>query len=116
MPKAARVFIDHHIAQLWSVDHQLLNHEEQLLGRALKVAKQLKLTVVKSFVHQFEPHGLSVVLVISESHLAIHTWPELGYLHIDILSCSKKADLSKLREVLQQQFQPTKITSQKIDY
>lgn len=116
MPKAARVFIDHHIAQLWGVDHQLLNHEGQLLRAALNIAQQLKLTVVKSFVHQFEPHGLSVVLVIGESHLAIHTWPELGYLHIDTLSCSKKADLTKLQEVLQQQFQPTRITSQKIDY
>lgn len=116
MPKAAQVFIDHHIAQLWGVDRKLLDHEEQLLQKALKIAKELKLTVVKSFVHQFEPHGLSVVLVIAESHLAIHTWPELGYMHIDTLSCSRKANLSKLKEVLAQEFHPTRIASQKIDY
>lgn len=83
---------------------------------SLRIAKQLKLTVIKSFVHQFKPHGLSLILVISESHLAIHTWPEFGYLHVDVLSCSKSADLSKLEQILQIEFSPTRIFTKKIKY
>lgn len=37
--------------------------------------------------HQFSPQGVSGVVVISESHLAIHTWPEFGYAAIDVFTC-----------------------------
>src|SRR5690606_10723787 len=42
--------------------------------------------------HQFSPQGVSGVVVISESHLAIHTWPELGYAAIDVFTCGERVD------------------------
>ena len=47
-------------------------------------------TVVQSCFHQFSPHGLSGVVVIAESHLAAHTWPEHQVLCLDLFSCSDK--------------------------
>jgi S-adenosylmethionine decarboxylase len=47
-------------------------------------------TVLSGHFHQFEPHGVSGVLVISESHFAIHTWPELGYAAIDLFTCGEE--------------------------
>lgn len=48
---------------------------------------------VREFVfHKFSPQGVSGVVVISESHLAIHTWPELGYAAIDVFTCGEKVD------------------------
>ncbi len=42
--------------------------------------------------HKFSPQGVSGVVVISESHLAIHTWPELGYAAVDIFTCGETVD------------------------
>jgi S-adenosylmethionine decarboxylase proenzyme len=47
-------------------------------------------TVVKSCFHQFSPYGLSGVVVIAESHLAAHTWPEHKAMCLDLFSCSDK--------------------------
>lgn len=43
--------------------------------------------VLSGHFHQFEPHGVSGVLVISESHFAVHTWPEHGYAALDLFTC-----------------------------
>jgi len=42
--------------------------------------------------HKFSPQGVSGVVVISESHLAIHTWPELGYAAVDVFTCGEKVN------------------------
>ncbi len=42
--------------------------------------------------HQFSPQGVSGVVVISESHLAIHTWPEIGFAAIDVFTCGDSVD------------------------
>ncbi|MDP2684036.1 MAG: S-adenosylmethionine decarboxylase [bacterium] len=47
----------------------------------------LKLTIVKKIDNKFEPIGRTLVYLLSESHLAIHTWPEFNTIHIDLLSC-----------------------------
>ena len=44
---------------------------------------------------KFEPYGISGVLIISESHLTIHTWPEYNYVGIDIFTCSKKVEYNE---------------------
>lgn len=52
------------------------------------VISNLDLNVVKKHSHAFFPKGITLVYVLSESHLAIHTWPELGIIHIDLVTCS----------------------------
>lgn len=110
------IFIDHHIAELEGVDSKLLDSKKLLLQTCLLAAKNLHLTVVNSYVHKFKPQGLSLVLVVAESHFAAHTWPELKYMHVDVISCSPKSRLENLKEVLQKTFNPSKITTKKIDY
>lgn len=44
-------------------------------------------TIVTHSFHRFSPHGVSGVVIIAESHLAIHTWPELGFAAVDFFSC-----------------------------
>ncbi|MDO8498622.1 MAG: adenosylmethionine decarboxylase [bacterium] len=116
MPKSARIIIDHRVAELEGINFKLLNSKKKLLQAAANITEALQLTVVNSFVHRFKPHGISLVLVISQSHLAIHTWPEFGYLHMDVLSCSQNTRLEKLAEVLKKEFSPTKIRTREISY
>lgn len=49
-------------------------------------------TIVGEIFHRFSPSGVSGVLLIAESHLSIHTWPELGAATIDVYSCGEGFD------------------------
>lgn len=53
----------------------------------LSAAAAMGATVIGAHFHTFSPHGVSGVVVIAESHLTIHTWPEHGYAAVDIFSC-----------------------------
>ena len=58
--------------------------------------------IVKALFHNFSPYGVSGVVVITESHVTIHTWPEHGYAAVDIFSCSVKLDHAAIRKHLKQ--------------
>lgn len=49
-------------------------------------------TVLDVFTRQFAPQGVSVMILIAESHLSIHTWPEYGYAAVDIFTCGEPFD------------------------
>lgn len=49
-------------------------------------------TYVTDVFHEFSPHGLSGVIVIAESHVAIHTWPEHRFAAVDVFSCTQALD------------------------
>ena len=53
----------------------------------LDAARETGLTVVSSTHHRFKPQGLSAVVILSESHIAAHTWPESGTAYVTLTSC-----------------------------
>jgi S-adenosylmethionine decarboxylase len=59
--------------------------------------------------HQFEPQGVTGIILLSESHFSIHTWPEKAMLAADIFSCSGRENALKALELLQSYFEPRKI-------
>jgi S-adenosylmethionine decarboxylase len=62
--------------------------EDIMVNAALEAGAE-----IREFVfHKFSPQGVSGVVVISESHLAIHTWPELGYAAVDVFTCGDSVD------------------------
>lgn len=71
----------------------------------LATAKVAKATIVGSHFHQFSPFGVSGVVVIAESHLAIHTWPEYGYAAIDIFTCGETLGTDVAAQYLVEKFQ-----------
>jgi S-adenosylmethionine decarboxylase len=60
-------------------------------------------TVVRSVFHLFNPHGISGVVVIAESHLAIHTWPEFRYAAVDIFTCGDDVDPWKAHDYIKRE-------------
>ena len=71
-------------------------------------------TVVRSVFHRFNPVGVSGVVVISESHLAVHTWPEYGYAAVDIFTCGEAVDPSVAELSLRKSLGAKKTLSQEI--
>jgi len=61
-------------------------------------------TIVQKCFHMFNPYGVSGVVIIAESHLAIHTWPELGYAAVDLFTCGDKCDPKVSYEYLKKMF------------
>lgn len=70
-------------------------------------------TLLDSHIHKFNPTGVTGVLLLEESHISIHTWPEYNYAAIDIFTC-RDIEADNAIEVLKKSFNPTKIQIQKI--
>lgn len=77
-----------------------LNDVQHIRQSMLDAAQATGATVVGEVFHQFNPHGVSGVVVIAESHLAIHTWPEYGYAAVDLFTCGNEIDPYKGFEAL----------------
>jgi S-adenosylmethionine decarboxylase proenzyme len=75
------------LIDLWVADRALLERVEPLWTRLQEATKDSGAHVLHAHAHQFTPSGMSGMIMISESHVSIHTWPEEGYLALDILSC-----------------------------
>ena len=77
------------IVDLYDCQSAFMGDVDWIRSVMLELATIVEATVVTETFHQFSPHGISGVVVISESHIAIHTWPEHNYVAIDIFSCVK---------------------------
>lgn len=76
-------------AELYGCDAAVLDDVERITSCMLEAATVARATIVGSRFHRFSPHGVSGVVIIAESHLAIHTWPEHGYAALDVFSCGE---------------------------
>jgi len=68
-----------------------LNDRKYLADLLTQAAIAGKFTVLKTAFHQFEPQGVTGVLLLSESHMSIHTWPEHGYAAVDLFTCGQNS-------------------------
>ena len=73
--------------ELYDCPHSTLDDQQWIESALLACASAIKATVVQSTFHKLSPQGVSGVVVIMESHIAIHTWPEYGYAAVDIFTC-----------------------------
>lgn len=91
--------IEHHTALIEL--EKFPDNQKNLEQLADKLVESLNLTVVKSVFHSFKPQGITLVHILSESHLAIHTWPEHKLVHIDLVSCVKVTNFeNSLKQIL----------------
>jgi S-adenosylmethionine decarboxylase len=77
----------HFLAEFFDCDRTILDDVAAIRGRMRDAALAARATIVDAVFHRFNPHGVSGVVVIAESHLSIHTWPEYGYAAVDIFTC-----------------------------
>ncbi|MFQ5847802.1 MAG: adenosylmethionine decarboxylase [Candidatus Methylomirabilales bacterium] len=79
----------HLLVELYGCDPELLKKVGAVREIMVTAAKACKATVVDVAFHEFKPFGVSGVVVIAESHLSIHTWPEYQYAAVDIFTCGE---------------------------
>lgn len=82
-----------HVAiDVWGVDFALLNSAEFLKNHMVEAAEACGATVLSVQAQQFEPQGATVLVMLSESHISIHTYPERGFAALDCYTCGETVD------------------------
>lgn len=97
----------HIIADFWFAKN--ITSTQELKRLLLKASKKAKSAPLELLVHKFSPQGLTGVLLIAESHLAIHTWPEIGYTALDIFTCGKNVKPREALAFLKEELKPKKV-------
>jgi S-adenosylmethionine decarboxylase len=77
----------HYVVEASGCNPEVINDMKRVEEILVQAAKQARASVVTTAFHRFYPQGVSGVVVVSESHIAVHTWPEKGYAALDIYTC-----------------------------
>ena len=96
----------HLLLELNDCDPKLLNDIGLIREIMLAAAHESGATVLGESFHQFSPQGVSGVILIAESHLSVHTWPEHGYAGADIFTCGTRVKPGKAAAVLIARLKP----------
>lgn len=102
------------LAEFFQCDSQILNSIDAVKMFMQEAAAISQAHIVQSVFHIFNPHGVSGVVVIAESHFAIHTWPEYGYAAVDLFTCGEQVDPWKAFEFLKESFKASKVITMEI--
>lgn len=104
----------HLIVDLYDCSSEALDDLEGVRRAMIEAAEEMDATVVTDEFHRFEPHGISGTVVISESHLTIHSWPEHAFAAIDVFSCADHVDTDCAIEVVEGAFSPERIEVERL--
>jgi len=77
----------HYLLNLYGCSFVLLDDQEYLIGLLEAAASSSGATVVNTIFKKFDPQGVTVLTLLSESHISIHTWPEKGEAAVDLFTC-----------------------------
>ena len=101
----------HLLVELYHCDAVAIADVRRVEDIMVGAAKYAKATIVDVVFHSFNPHGISGVIVIQESHLTIHTWPEYGFASIDIYTCGSKVNPWRAYNYLVKNFKAKNVTA-----
>ncbi|MDO8707081.1 adenosylmethionine decarboxylase [Pseudomonas sp.] len=77
----------HILLEMKDCDKKILADLALVRNAMVSAAQEAKATIVEIAFHEFSPFGISGMVIIAESHLSIHTWPEYGFAAVDVFTC-----------------------------
>lgn len=116
MTNLSTPIINHFVAVIKS--GQFDNSIEKIEEAVQSIVADMDLNVVKKLKHMFSPQGITLVYILSESHLIIHTWPESRMIHVDLVTCSPRSEKefeSSLKHAFVD-FNPVSIEVKSVDF
>lgn len=87
-----------------------LNDKDVIREMLKSAVDACKATLIGVEVHGFNPHGVSGIAIIGESHLSIHTWPEFGYAAVDIFTCGSRVNPYDALPVFKETLKPKEVS------
>lgn len=102
------------LVEFYDCDRAVLDDESSLRKILLEGVRRSGATIVSETFHTFNPHGVSGVVVIAESHVAVHSWPEYGYAAVDIFTCGTVVDPWAVQQHLEKHFRAGSTSSMEL--
>lgn len=103
----------HVIAEFWGCKN-MFDTEKEMEHHLKAASEHAQSTLLKTAVYKFEPQGVTGLALLAESHISMHTWPETGYVAIDVFTCGKTQP-HKAIHYLREQFQPERAEIKEIE-
>lgn len=104
----------HILAEIYGCDSNILDDRELIEKIMVESALFAGAEIREVAFHKFSPMGVSGVVVISESHLTIHTWPELGYAAVDVFTCGERINPWNACNYMTERFKASHITATEV--
>ena len=102
------------LIEFYDCQSEVLTDRDRIRQYMLEAAHHAGATVISDTFHQFKPDGISGVVVIAESHISIHTWPEYRYAAVDVFTCGDSVDPWGVPHYLQEKLQAENVSSMEI--
>lgn len=99
------------LVEYYDCDSNKINDVEFIESSFLAATKASGATIISHNFHKFSPHGVSGMVVIAESHISIHSWPEYNYAAVDIFTCGDTIDPWVIQEYLKEALESNNISS-----
>lgn len=114
--KKIRPRVKHYIIEVFGLNPNILLHTKSIKKFIDKFINTLNLKILDKLVYDFKPFGATYLFVLSGSHLAVHTWPENNYLHIDLFVCSTVKPKKNLKKVIKNIFKTNNFKIRQVFY
>jgi S-adenosylmethionine decarboxylase len=101
---------NHLIIELYDCNADIVNDLHKVENILMESVNISGAEIIAPVFHKFNPHGVSGVIVIAESHFSIHTWPEYGYCAVDIFTCGDTIDSHKALIFMKKAFEAKSIS------
>ncbi len=105
----------HLVGDLLGVDPKKISNADTMQDIMESAVKYGKLTKIRSYYHQFSPSGVSGIVLLAESHLSFHTWPEHGLVALDIFTCGPTENAESALEFILGKLAPSSIEYKRIE-
>lgn len=99
------------LVEFYDCDSEKINDVEFIESTFLNATRASQATIISHNFHKFSPHGVSGIVVIAESHVSIHSWPEYSYAAVDIFTCGDTIDPWVIQEYLKNAFKAKNVSS-----
>ncbi|ACS90853.1 S-adenosylmethionine decarboxylase proenzyme [Thermococcus sibiricus MM 739] len=94
----------HYVVEASGCDPEVLKDPNRIREIFMNAAKTGNMEIKASYFFRFSPTGVSGVVIVAESHISVHTWPEEGYAALDVYTCGEKADPEKAVDYILEKF------------
>jgi len=105
---------EHWLLDMFGVDSNLCNDMEFCAEVMIEAIIKSNTKLLQLATHKFLPQGLTIVGLLSESHISIHTYPEHNYVAVDVFTCGDKPTPEKAIRSIINKFEPKRFTEKKI--
>jgi S-adenosylmethionine decarboxylase len=93
------------VVELWGCARNT-DDADAIRDGLLRAVDRAGASVIEIHVHRFNPHGVSGMALLAESHVSVHTWPEIRYVALDVFTCGEGVAPEKAVEALRDLFRP----------